>query len=252
MAHPITLLMYHQVGAFAPMARHRSTYCDHRRFAAQMAWLKRWRYQVLTLDQAVAALAGQRPLPARAVVLTFDDGYLNFYQYAYPQLRRHGFPATVYLLSDYIGRTADWFAADGRDCPPLLDRARIIEMGDHGIQFGSHGVSHHKLAELDPQEAAQELVQSKSALEALLERPIDHFCYPYGSHSPTVVEQARQAGYRTAVTCVRAAARPGWDWLQLPRKAISYGDTLAGFAFKLAFKNEPKGRLPGFAEVGID
>ncbi|HQN41198.1 MAG TPA: hypothetical protein PK724_03680, partial [Pseudomonadales bacterium] len=81
---------------------------------------------------------------------------------------------------------------------------------------------------------------------------IDHFCYPYGSHSPTVVEQARQAGYRTAVTCVRAAARPGWDWLQLPRKAISYGDTLAGFAFKLAFKNEPKGRLPGFAEVGID
>ena len=95
MNNGISILMYHQVGEFASMPRHRSTYCHVRRFRAQMAWLRRLRCHVLRMDDVLAALRGERPMPPRAVALTFDDGYETFYEYAYPVLHRYGFTAMV-------------------------------------------------------------------------------------------------------------------------------------------------------------
>ena len=241
MADRISILMYHQVGDFAPMEAHRSTYCHYKRFAAQMAYLHRFRYSVISLDQAVAGLKGERTIPPRAVVLTFDDGYENFYEYAFPVLRRYGFPAMVYLISGMLGRESEWFAADGRDTPPLMSAERVRQLREEGIDFGSHGVSHVKLAQVNRARMADEVQRSKRDLEEVLDEPVQHFCYPYGSHDREVVEAARVAGYTSAVTCERAAARPGDDLLALPRKAISYGDNLAGYFWKLHMKNAPKG-----------
>ena len=123
----INILMYHQIGRFKPMRGHRSTYCDHRRFAAQMAYLKRFGYNVLSIDAALACLRGEQPTPPRAVALTFDDGYENFYEYAWPVLKAHGYPAMVYLISSLLGRPSIWLAADGRDTPPLMSAARVRE-----------------------------------------------------------------------------------------------------------------------------
>ncbi len=240
MASRISILMYHQVGDFAPMRGHRSTYCHHRRFAAQMAYLHRFGYRVLGMDDVLRCLNGEQPIPPRAVALTFDDGYENFYEHAYPALQRYGFPAIVYLIADLIGRDAEWFAADGRATPPLMTAERIRQLRKAGIDFGSHGRSHVKLAEVDRGRMRDEIVHSKARLEALLDEEVRHFCYPYGSHDPEVVETACLAGYASAVTCVRAAASPGMDPLALPRKAISYGDNLAGYFWKLTMKNLPK------------
>ncbi len=236
----ISILMYHQVGDFPRMAAHRSTYCHYRRFAAQMRYLHRFGYNVISLDRALAALRGDADVPPRTVVLTFDDGYENFYEYAYPELARHGFPAMVYLLSGFIGQPSRWFAADGRDTPPLMDAARIRQLRAAGIDFGSHGVSHRKLAEIVPNEAQREIADSRSQLSDLLGEPVRHFCYPYGSHNAAVVQMARDAGYASATTCVRGAAYSGEDPHQLPRKAISYGDSLLGYAWKLHAKNRRK------------
>jgi peptidoglycan/xylan/chitin deacetylase (PgdA/CDA1 family) len=232
--------MYHQVGDFAPMQGHRSTYCHYTRFAAQMAYLHRLRYNVLRLDAVVDMLAGRASIPPRAVGLTFDDGYENFYEYAYPELSRYGFPATVYLLSGFLGRKAEWFARDGRATPELMNAARVRELDRAGIDFGSHGVSHVKLAEVNPEKAREEITRSRTELADVLGHDVRHFCYPYGSVNQQVVEIARNAGYRSAVTCVRALAAPGADLLALPRKAISFGDSLAGYAWKLHYKNKPK------------
>jgi peptidoglycan/xylan/chitin deacetylase (PgdA/CDA1 family) len=233
----ISILMYHQVGDFPAMERHRSTYCHYRRFAAQMAYLHRFGYHVISLDEALRALRGETAMPARAVVLTFDDGYENFYEYAFPVLRRYGFPSTVYLIAGLIGRNSEWFAADGRDTPPLMNAERIRQLAGEGVTFGSHGVSHVKLAQVEPDTARTEIERSKRELEALLGREVRHFCYPYGSYNAAVVELARSARYASAVTCDRAAARPQHDPLALPRKAISYGDNLIGYAWKLHVKN---------------
>jgi len=237
----ISILMYHQVGEFAPMAAHRSTYCHVRRFRSQMAWLHRLRCNVLRMDEVLAVLRGQRPVPPRAVALTFDDGYENFYEHAYPVLARYGFPAMVYLISGRIGEPAQWFAAEGRATPPLMSADRVRQLRAAGIDFGSHGSQHIKLAEVDLETARTDIFDSRRELEALLDEEVRHFCYPYGSHNAAVVDLVRQAGFASAVSCQRGAATADFDALALPRKAISYGDNLIGFLWKLTMKDEPKG-----------
>lgn len=241
MNNGISILMYHQVGEFRPMPSHRSTYCHVNRFRSQMTWLYRLGFSVLRMDEVLAALQGARPIPRRAVALTFDDGYENFYEHAYPVLERYGFPAMVYLISERIGQPAQWFAEDGRATPPLMSAGRIRQLRGAGIDFGSHGARHIKLAEADPEAARKDILDSREQLQDLLGEEIRHFCYPYGSHNAAVVNLVRQAGYSTAVTCQRAAATADFDALALPRKAISYGDNLAGFFWKLKMKDKPKG-----------
>ena len=236
----INILMYHQVGDFPAMKAHRSTYTHYKRFAAQMAFLSLMGYTVLRLDDALACLAGTRPTPPRAVVITFDDGYENFYEYAWPILQKYGFPAMVYLISGLIGQPAQWFAADGRSTPPLMSAERIRQLHKEGVDFGSHSVSHVKLAEQNTARIQEEVRLSRASLSELLGQSVDHFCYPYGSHDLRAVEAVAQAGYKTAVTCERAPATPEDDPLTLPRKAISYGDNVLGLWWRLHVKNDPK------------
>jgi peptidoglycan/xylan/chitin deacetylase (PgdA/CDA1 family) len=240
----ISILMYHQIGEFAPMRAHRANYCDHRRFARQMAFLHHAGFQVLALDGALACLRGERPTPARAVVLTFDDAYENFADYALPVLARHRFPATVYAISGWLGRRAEWFAKDpGRPVPGLMDAGRLREVRSAGMTIGSHTVHHVKLAEALPLVKRQELAASKAALEDLLGEEVRHLCYPFGSFDVDTVEAAGEAGYTSATTCLRGAATAEDHPLVLPRKAISFGDSLAGYAWKLLFKHAPKPAL---------
>ncbi len=249
----ISILMYHQVGDFPPMRRHRANYCQHRRFAAQMGFLKRFRYAVLSLDEALACLSGAKATPDRAVVLTFDDGYEGFLRYALPVLQRHGFPAIVYLISGYLGRFADWFAKDpGRPIPRLMNAAQVRQLSAAGVTVGSHTATHVKLGEVGPAVRRAELADSKAALEDLLGGPVRHLCYPFGSFDPRAVAAALEAGYRSAVTCLKGPAEPLDHPLVLPRKGISYGDNLVGYAWKLAVKNRPKPDLVAWRGMRAD
>ncbi len=237
----VSILMYHQVGPFEGVAGHRALVCDVRRFAAQMAYLHRFGYPVLSMDEVSACLRGERPIPDRAVALTFDDGYENFYEYALPILRSHGFTATVYVVANLVGRHAEWLEADGLPQPALMDAARLREIHTAGITVGAHACDHIRLAGLAPAALRHQVGASRHALEDLLGAPVRHFCYPYGSHDLPAVEAAATAGYDSAVTCQRALATPDFDPLALPRKAISYGDNLLGYFWKLHVKNAPKG-----------
>jgi peptidoglycan/xylan/chitin deacetylase (PgdA/CDA1 family) len=244
MTQRISILMYHQVGEFASMKAHRANYCDHRRFASQMALLARFGYRVLDLDQALACLRGERPPPPRAVALTFDDAYSNFVHYALPVLRRHGFPATVYAISGWVGRRAEWFAKDpGRPVPDLMSATQLREVRKAGVAVGSHTVSHPRLAQESPERQRQELAGSRAALEDLLGEQVRHLCYPYGSFDLSTVRAAAQCGYLSATTCLRGPAEPVDHPLALPRKAISFGDDLIGYFWKLSAKNAPKPSL---------
>lgn len=249
----ISILMYHQVGEFPPMSRHRPNYCHHRRFAAQMRFLKGFGFRVLRLDEALACLGGAQPLPRRAVVLTFDDGYEGFLRHALPELQRHGFPALVYLVSGYLGGTADWFAKDpGRAIPRLLSCEQVRALRAAGIDFGSHTATHPKLAGLDPERQGRELRGSKAVLEDLLGAPIRHLCYPYGSFDRTTLSAAYQVGYQSAVTCLRGPATPEDHPLVLPRKGISYGDNLLGYAWKLLVKQRPTPTLSAWRQQSAE
>jgi peptidoglycan/xylan/chitin deacetylase (PgdA/CDA1 family) len=237
----VSILMYHQVGRFPPMREHRANYCDHRRFRRQMAWLRRAGYPVWSMDRVASWLRGELDLQGHAVALTFDDGYQNFVEYALPVLRACGFPATVYVISDWLGRQTEWFAKDpGRPLADLMDARQILALRDQGITIGSHGCNHLKLAEQDVPTQRRELQASKQFLEDLLGEPVRHLCYPFGSFNDDTVALAAEAGYDTAVSCIRGAALSEDHPLVLPRKAISFGDSLAGFWWKLAVKQAAK------------
>jgi len=235
----ISILMYHQVGDFSRPAAHRANYCHVRRFKAQMAWLHRFGYRVIGLADAMRCLRGEQPMPRHGVVLTFDDGFQNFYDYAFPVLKRYGFPSTVFLVADLLGEKSEWLAAEKREVP-LMDLETIRELRREGVLFGSHTLSHPRLSRIDHLEMRREVLESKRKLETLLEEEIPYFCYPYGDFDEQVVATVREAGYEVALSCTRASSFGPEDPLRLPRKAISYGDSLAGFFWKIHMKNYSK------------
>ncbi|MDT3679057.1 MAG: polysaccharide deacetylase family protein [Burkholderiaceae bacterium] len=237
----ISILMYHQVGRFAPMRSHRAVYCDVGRFRMQMRALRALRVPVLSMSAALACLAGRAPLPQRAVVLSFDDGCENFYENALPVLESFGYPAIVYAIAGLAGGVAEWMAADGHPTPPLMGFARLREIVGRGIEVGSHGDGHVRLGGLPAERLRAEVCGSRDRLQQELGRAVPHFCYPYGSHDLAAIEAVADAGYESGVTCQRGAATPAFDPLALPRKAISYGDDVVGFLWKLYAKDAPKG-----------
>lgn len=247
----VQILMYHRVGNFPGRIKsHGALYCHLPRFKAQMQMFKWLGYQVISLDDAVAGLAGTIMLPAKPLVLTFDDAYLDFLEQAAPVLKAHGYPATIYAVSGLVGQTSSWDAGVGPDPAPLMNATQLREVLDMGFSIGSHSSSHVRLTQQSDQRIQNELRDSKHALEDLLGRRVDHFCYPYGDHDLRCIEAAAQAGYLSGTTCQRAAATSRDDPLSLPRKAVSRGDSLLGLWWKLRFKDAPKHpaiRRPGHA-----
>jgi len=243
----ISILMYHQVGEFARPAGHRSTYCHIRRFRTQMAYLHHARIPVLPLAEAFSILFEKRPFAGHGVVLTFDDGDRSFVDFAHPVLCRYGFPATVFVVSALTGQPAGWFAADGRATPTIMAAETIRELRRQNVTFGPHTLSHPRLSQLPTAQIVREVEQGKAQMEALLEEPMEFFCYPYGDYDERVVAVVRNAGFRGALSCIRGSAVPGRERpFELPRKAISYGDSLPGFWWKLHVKHRQKQQPAGY------
>ncbi len=237
----ISILMYHQVGEFAKPDSHRATFCHIRRFRAQMAYLYYFGYKVLSLDQAMDALYGGLNISKKhAVVLTFDDGYVNFERYAFPVLKKYGFPSTVFLVAGLLGKNAQWLADDGRYAPDLMDISTVKRLRAEGVSFGSHALTHPRLTQISPHILEKEVKESKRLLEEVFDEEIKYFCYPGGEYNTEVVQAVKEAGYEAALTCDRASAVSHDDPFLLPRKAISFGDSLAGYFWKLHMKHKRK------------
>jgi len=234
----ISILMYHQIGRFLSPRSHRAVYCDIDRFKAQMAYLRYSGHQVISMRAAYEGLFLGASLPARPVVLTFDDGYENFREYAWPVLQKYGYPAMVYLVSNLVGRTASWFE-EGRHAI-LMDRPVIRQLLKEGVDFGSHTCSHCRLSQCTEQQKRLEIVDSKAKLEDLLGEEVTAFCYPYGDYDPCSRDLVKEAGYSHALTCIRGIANTAENPFEIPRKAISYGDNLFGFFWKLDVKHARK------------
>ncbi len=229
----ISILMYHQVGLFPRPKLHRASFCHVKRFRSQMAYLKMAGYAVISLEEACLSLFEGRELATRSVVLTFDDGCDNFRQFALPILREYGYPSTMFLVANLLGGKTAWMT-DMEFQSPLMtgDAIREIEaMGD--VVFGSHTLNHVKLSQCEPSTARAEIFESKDRLENLLGKEVADFCYPYGSYHAAVRDWVEAAGYRSGLTCIRGLANRAPNRFEIPRKAISYGDNLLGYAWKL-------------------
>ena len=176
-------LLYHHVGP--PLAgMPPALTCTPERFERQMGFLHRRGYTAVTAGAWLAWLEGGAPLPPRPFVLTFDDGYAELAEHAFPVLRRHGFGATVFVVTARIGGANDWDAARGVPRRPLLDREQILAWSREGIEFGAHTRTHPALGTLPPAEVDAEVGESRRELEEVLGAPVRTFAYPYGDAPP--------------------------------------------------------------------
>jgi peptidoglycan/xylan/chitin deacetylase (PgdA/CDA1 family) len=226
----VPILLYHKIADPPRGARVRGQYVSPGLFRRHLAFLASEGYSSLPL---LALADRSRPLPARPIVITFDDGYRCLHQHALPALREHGFTATVFLVVEGIGSANTWETAAGDVEEPMLGLAEVREMQTEGIEFGSHTLAHPHLTALSPGQAETEIGQSRLRLEELLGASCRSFAYPYGDWNPHVRSLVADAGYLVACTTRRAAARPDDDLLALPRINIRRYNVLPRFRYKL-------------------
>jgi peptidoglycan/xylan/chitin deacetylase (PgdA/CDA1 family) len=224
--------MYHNVAIPPKETKMRGLYVAPRMFRFQMWYLKNAGFEVVSLAEILGFAEGKET-NRKMVAITFDDGYKDFYDNAWPVLRRYGYPSTVFLVSGLIGKENTWDRDALKARKKLLDGDRIRELRENGVIFGSHTKRHPFLTRLSPGELADEISGSKSDLEEKLSAPVEFFCYPYGDRNDKVEEAVKAAGYRSAFTTDRGFVRRGDDPFMLRRVRVSLNTHPLSFIWKL-------------------
>ena len=229
----VPILMYHNVSEPpAEIRTHRALYVTPRRFAAQMWLLKQLGYRGLSMSQAMPYLRGERT--GRVAAITFDDGYRDNLVNALPELQRHGFTATCYVVSGHVGQHNEWDAKRLGVRKPIMAAGELRRWCGAGMEVGAHTRSHPQLTQCDAHTLRDEIAGSRHALEDAIGAGVPQFCYPYGDHDDAVVDAVREAGFAAAVTTQRGRARAGQDPFRLPRVAVCYRHLLPSFAWRVA------------------
>jgi peptidoglycan/xylan/chitin deacetylase (PgdA/CDA1 family) len=225
------VLMYHEVTKGIPEEIHGVSV---ERFAEQMRWLAESGYDVLTLDSWLAQSGHKdRRLWRNTVAITFDDGYLDNYENAWPILQQHNFSATIFLIAGLMGQTSRWRPGALRESR-LLSWQQARELADHEVALGGHTLTHPNLTALAAAEVEHELTQSRDLLEQNLSRSIKTFSYPYSGVNPTVKTLVAQAGYKLACSCPTGyVGQAGVDLFDLQRITVLASDTLSDFQQKI-------------------
>ena len=135
------------------------------------------------------------------VALTFDDGFVNFAELAWPMLRKRGLPATLFVATDWVGGENAWDPGDGR-IPrlPLMGWPTLTQFAREGLDVQSHTCSHPRLPDLPDDAIVRELVESRAAIAERFGHESRVLAYPYGAYDSRVVAATRSAGYAYAVT----------------------------------------------------
>lgn len=187
-------------------------------FRRQMRILAtRWR--PIPLSDLVSCLETKKPLPARAVVVTFDDGTEDNFSHAFPALLENRIPATVFMIADNVGK------------PGSLDTEQILKMRRGGIRFGSHTCRHAYLPSLPIERIREELIASKSTLQRM-GLDLEFLSYPGGGFTPEIIRAAQEAGYRGACTTNRGIRRFPPDRWAL-RRITMHGNSSSAFGIWL-------------------
>ncbi len=222
----VPILMYHSVSditskGFAAFA------VPPREFAAHIEYLAASGYTTLTLDALARIRLNGGQLPARPVVLTFDDAYADFAGAALPVLQRYGCVASLYVTTGAVGGSNFWVKGDGRR---ILTWEEAREVAATGVEIGAHSVTHRAMDMLSAQDLQRELVTPKAQLEDHLGQEVTTLAYPFGFESRRVREAAAKAGYRAACSVGYRVSDAAEDPFALSRLIILPGMDARAYA----------------------
>jgi len=191
----IPVLMYHQIEQVSRSSDPLGLCVSKNSFEMQMRYLAERGFKSISIEEFLNSKNRDRRHQGNAFILTFDDGYLDNYSNAFPVLVRYGFRATIFLVSDYVGKTVSWGTRKGVQ---LMSWDHAKEMSDYGISFQSHTCSHADLTTLDENRILHELRDSKDKIENVLNQPVCHLAYPFGRYNRKVIELVRATKYVSA------------------------------------------------------
>jgi peptidoglycan/xylan/chitin deacetylase (PgdA/CDA1 family) len=220
----VPVLMFHRVAprALARSETQRSLTVEPSTFAAELDWIAVHGYHPITQEQLFLGLFDGARLPRRPVVLSFDDGYKDDVRTILPMLRRHGWPATFFVIT-------------GRDAlPDYLSWPEIRTLDRAGMDLGSHTVDHTELLGLAPARLRWELVTSRDALERHLGHPIRWFAYPAGRYDATSENAVATAGYLLAYGTRPGSRIAAGSRLAEPRVRVDGGESASAFGASLS------------------
>jgi peptidoglycan/xylan/chitin deacetylase (PgdA/CDA1 family) len=221
----VPVLMYHRIcdlterEAQSPLMRDLTV--SPAAFAGQMVYLVENGFTLLFAREVEEAVREGRSLPEKAVAVTMDDGYKDNFEHAFPILRRHELPATLFLVTNTV------------DTPGHVSWDDVAIMHGASMGYGSHTVNHFDLTLLPLARLDFELRESRRVLEERLVERITAVAYPAGRYNRTVAERARVAGYLAGWKKGGGPVRPGDDMFLLPRVRVKGNTTLEAFARKV-------------------
>ncbi len=248
----IAILLYHSIASnvqpgYQPFAIEPATFRRHLDLVAAEG------YQPVTVSQLVARMAaspaggagGEGGLSAKVAVLTFDDGFLDFYTTVLPELVARGFPASLYVVAGLMGGRSEWLRNVGEQDRPLMTPAMVREVADLGIECGSHGLFHRPLDAISRRDAAREVAVSKRALEDVTGHAVHSIAYPYGYHDRWLRNAVIDEGYTSGAAVKNALSHPLDDQFGLARLTVTAATTtdtlkawLSGEASRIAPSRE--------------
>ncbi|MBC8160125.1 MAG: polysaccharide deacetylase family protein [Roseiflexaceae bacterium] len=217
-AGPVPILMYHYVRTVDPAldSLGYALSVAPATFEAHLAWLRENGYSTVSMATAQRCIQGEAACPPKALVLTFDDGYLDAYTEALPALQRYGFVGTFYIVNSFVGQ------------PGYMSWQQVAELHEAGMEIGAHTLDHPDLTVIDQAEAHRQIAQSKLDIEARLGFQVNSFCYPAGRYTTDTIALVREAGYANATT-TRWDEDYG-DPLAYPRRRVQGGKGVETFA----------------------
>jgi peptidoglycan/xylan/chitin deacetylase (PgdA/CDA1 family) len=226
----IPILMYHSI--CRPTGQASSPYylteTTPKIFEEHLKYFCASGYTSISLDKLVATLDSRQEDGRKQFVITFDDGYRDFYTNAFPLLSNYGFSATMFLPAAYIGHESKVFK--GKEC---LTWAEVHEMQKAGIQFGSHTINHPQLEEIPFAQAEHEVRTSKEMLQDALGTAVHSFSYPFAfpeanrKFTSRLRDCLEQCGYRNGVTTILGSAHAPVDRFFLKRLPVNTWDDLS-------------------------
>lgn len=222
MSYPVPVLLYHHINNIAGD----TVTVTPEVFAGQMAFLRDRGYTTLTVAELLDHISGKCPASQKSILLTFDDGWLDNYLFAYPVLMKYLFRATFFLVTDRVNAVKITSHSDSFPCHE--EAKSLIKRGEAGrvvlgwdlvrrlqceglLEFYSHSASHYRCSTLDDSALAAELTTSKAALEAELGKECSCLCWPYGDFDVRTVAAAGSAGYKVLFTTVDGFVETGSD-----------------------------------------
>lgn len=224
----VPILMYHAISEkaarrFLPFAVAPKEFESHIRF------LRVERYTTYTVSGYLRALDTGK-LAAKPIVLTFDDGFADFFETVMPVLMNNAMTATLYAVSGAVGGTSGWLSSSGEENRPLMNWPQLASIAKSGIEIGAHSVTHPALDLVPLKIARAEIAGSKKTLEDRLGMPVQSFAYPYGYYSRKIRDIVEEEGFSSACAVNYAASSAAEDRFLLSRQIVRRGTTLAGLA----------------------